>query len=149
MSAHASPLPRSSFIAVVSVLGGVMLCAAAARFSGFAAPPAPPPVLASVNLSFADTTNGAVAVRDTDTGRLVSTVPARDGGFLRSTMRVLATERAAENLGQEKPFTLAALQGGRMTLTDTATGQVLELEAFGPTNEGAFAKLLNEDEAGK
>jgi hypothetical protein len=26
---------------------------------------------------------------------------------------------------------------------------VLELEAFGPTNEGAFAKLLNEDEAGK
>jgi len=149
MSAAASPLPRVPFIAVLCVLGGTLLCAGAARVVGYANPAAAPAVIAAVDLSFTDEADGSVAVRNADTGRLVSSVPARQGGFLRSTMRVLATERAASGLGPDKPFHLAALQDDRLVLTDTATGQALELEAFGPSNQGEFAKLLSQAEAQK
>jgi putative photosynthetic complex assembly protein len=144
MSAAAAqaPFPRLQLAAVGIVLGSVLLGSAAARFTSFGAPAAPPPVIAAVSLSFNDLPDGGIAVREAGTDRLVSTIAPRDGGFLRSTMRVLATERGRENIGPEKPFALSELQGGRLLLTDTATGQVLDLEAFGPTNEAEFSKIL-------
>jgi putative photosynthetic complex assembly protein len=129
--------------------GVVVLACGAAKFSGFANPPAPAPVIASVALTFADAPDGAVIVRDAATGHVLETVPARGGGFLRSTMRVMATERAADHIGPQKPFRLAALQGNRLQLTDTATGQTLELEAFGPSNAAEFANILTMAETTK
>jgi hypothetical protein len=37
---------------------------------------------------------------------------------------------------------LSALSGGRIELTDTATGQTVELEAFGPSQINEFLPLL-------
>jgi len=142
MSVAVSPLPRASFIAVLTILGGAMLWAGAARFAGFASPQPPPPVIAAVDLNFADLPNGGIAITDTDTNRVISTVAPRAGGFLRSTMRVLATERGDLGLGPQQPFRLTELQGNRLRLTDTATGQSLELEAFGPSNAAEFFSLL-------
>ena len=39
-------------------------------------------------------------------------------------------------------FELAVGADGRLTLRDPATGLTLDLLAFGPTNAGAFARLL-------
>jgi len=101
-----------------------------------------PAALDSIALTFSDTANGGVAVRQADTGRLVSLVPAAHDGFLRSTMRVLVVMRRHEGLGAQAPFVLSALPGNRLVLTDTATGQALELEAFGPSNAAEFATFL-------
>jgi len=40
------------------------------------------------------------------------------------------------------PFHLALHVDGRLTLEDPVTARTIELEAFGPTNSGAFARLL-------
>jgi putative photosynthetic complex assembly protein len=128
-----------------AVLGlglAVILGCGAARWSGYAVQPAPQKILASVSLSFADAPDGAVLVRNATTGALIETVPPRGGGFLRSTMRVMATEREADHLGPAAPFTLTAMDGNRLALTDTATTQTLELEAFGPANAAEFAAIL-------
>jgi putative photosynthetic complex assembly protein len=98
--------------------------------------------LASITLTFADMPNGAVAVREAGSGRLVSLVAADHDGFLRSTMRVLVGLRRHEHIGAAAPFELASLPGNRLVLTDDATGQALELEAFGPSNAAEFIPFL-------
>jgi putative photosynthetic complex assembly protein len=142
MSTVAAPFPRIPLYATVAVLGAALAISAAARFTGFATPPAPPPVIATTELTFTDLADGGVEVHDFSTGKIVATIAARDDGFLRTTLRVLAGQRAKEHLGQEKPFMLSALQGGRMELTDTATGQTVELEAFGQNQINEFMPLL-------
>ena len=67
-------------------------------------------------------------------GRARASCAARCAGFART--------RHLENLGPEAPFRLAAWSDGRLTLDDPATGQHVELLAFGPTNAGVFARLL-------
>jgi putative photosynthetic complex assembly protein len=142
MSTAVAPFPRIPLAATVSVLALVLVGSTLARLTHFAAPQAAPAPLASTMLTFNDMPDGAVAVRLAGSGQTVETIPARGGGFLRSTMRVLATERERNGIGPAAPFTLTALPGGRMTLADTATGETLELEAFGPSNEAEFATIL-------
>jgi putative photosynthetic complex assembly protein len=146
MSTAAAPFPRIPLFATVAVLGAALAISAAARFTGFATPPAPPPVIATTELTFTDLADGGVAVHDYATGKTVATIAARDDGFLRTTLRVLVGQRAKENLGQEKPFMLSALAGGRIELTDTATGQTVELEAFGQNQINEFLPLIKNAE---
>jgi len=147
MSAAVAPFPRIPLFTVVAVLGCVVVLSAAARFTGFATPPAPPPVIATTELTFSDLADGGVAVHDFATGKIVATIAARNDGFLRTTLRVLAGQRAKLGIGPEKPFLLEALQGGRIELTDTATGQNVELEAFGPSQINEFLPLIAAAEA--
>jgi putative photosynthetic complex assembly protein len=63
-------------------------------------------------------------------------------GFLRATLRGLATERKRESQGAEVPFRLTAFADGRLTLLDPVTGRLVDLGAFGRTNEDAFAHLM-------
>jgi putative photosynthetic complex assembly protein len=152
--AAASPIRRrlgaSAFgFAAIAGAAALVLACGAARLAGLPGAPLAGPVMASAALTFADAPGGAVIVRDVATGRSIESVPAGQGGFLRSTMRVMATERAANHIGPQPPFLLAALTGNRLQLTDTATGQTLELEAFGPSNEAEFAAILQLAEAQK
>jgi putative photosynthetic complex assembly protein len=54
----------------------------------------------------------------------------------------LVRERKRQGLGPEQPFALIGRADGRLTLVDPATGQVIDLESFGPTNASVFARLL-------
>ena len=54
----------------------------------------------------------------------------------------LARERRSAASGPEPPFELIARADGRLTLADPATGERVDLESFGPTNAGVFARLL-------
>ena len=147
MSAAVAPFPRVPLFATIAVLGSVLVLSAAARFTGYATPPAPPPVIATTELTFSDLPDGGVAVHDFYTGKIISTIAARDDGFLRTTLRVLVGQREKENLGDEKPFMLQALQGGRIQLTDMATGQTVELEAFGQNQINEFLPLIQHAES--
>ncbi len=136
-------LPRVIPGIIVVTLGGVMLCAALARLENFARSPAAPPAIAKAELSFTDLADGGVSVRSASSGQVVATIPARDDGFLRMTLRLLAAARLRQHIGQEQPFTLTEFAGGRMLLADPATGLSVELEAFGPSNVGEFTHFFS------
>jgi putative photosynthetic complex assembly protein len=51
-------------------------------------------------------------------------------------------ERRLRRLFADPPFVLSSHADGRLTLADPATGRSVNLEAFGPDNAGAFARLL-------
>lgn len=150
MSAIAAQRPRAAAslpariipIAAGVILGGTLLAATVARLTGFAALPAPPPSLASLSLSFADLPDGGVAVRNVVSGAQIAAIPARDDGFLRMTLRMLYNYRLREGIGPQAPFTLTEFPGGRMALADPATGQRVELEAFGPSNVREFSNFF-------
>ena len=151
MSATATaPFPRLQLAGVATVLALVLVGSAAARYTGFATSQIKPATItATTDVTFSDMPDGSVAIRNAASGITVATVPARAGGFVRSTMRVLATERSREGIGQVQPFRLTQLQNGTFELTDLATGQTLDLVAFGPTNEAEFANIFFASEAHK
>jgi putative photosynthetic complex assembly protein len=92
------------------------------------------------SLRFEDLPNGDIAVLDASTQREVARFQGEQG-FLRGSLRALARERQRSGMGSQAPFELSGHVDGRITLRDTATGQRIALESFGPTNSAVFAQL--------
>lgn len=93
-------------------------------------------------LRFEDAPDGGVAIIEHSTGQLV-TVLRGEQGFVRGVLRALTRERFSRGIGSQPPFQLIARTDNRLTLFDPATGQRIDLESFGPTNAGLFARLLD------
>ncbi len=93
-------------------------------------------------LRFVDADDKSVRVLDAETGAEVYRVTG-EAGFIRGILRGMARERRRLGQSAGEPFELA-LESGLLTLTDLATGQRVELTAFGHTNAGAFARMLVE-----
>ncbi len=91
-------------------------------------------------LRFEDRPSGAVAVLDAASGKEIAQFQGEQG-FLRGTLRAMARERHSRGLGSEAPFLLMGHVDGRVTLRDTATGERLNLESFGPTNSAVYSQL--------
>jgi putative photosynthetic complex assembly protein len=135
-------MPKGPLLALGALLLLVTLGAAGVRLSGagIRAPDAAP--VAQRSLRFEDRPNGSVAVLDAASGRQIESVHG-EAGFLRGALRAMARERRKQGLGAEQPFELIARADGRLTLADPATGERIDLESFGPTNAGVFARLLH------
>lgn len=99
-------------------------------------------VVTERNLRFADAADGSVLIEDVGRGGMVARFGEEGSGFIRGVMRGLARERRMHGVGQAPPFRLALWADGALTLTDTATGRIIELGGFGPDNRAAFARLL-------
>ncbi len=102
-----------------------------------------PSAVQSRDLQFADGNNGAVLVYDANDHQLVDTLAPGSNGFIRVVLRGLARERRLGDIGSQPPFRLTRYAGGQITLTDTSTGKLIDLGAFGSTNTEAFARLMN------
>ena len=96
-----------------------------------------------LQLRFEDRPDGSIAVIDYKSGKQIDAVQG-EAGFVRGTLRGLAQERKRRGLDSGPPFELIYRADGRLTLSDTATGRLVDLESFGPTNASTFFKLLNE-----
>ena len=60
-----------------------------------------------------------------------------------SALRLMGQSRELRSkAGPEAPFVLILWNDGKLSLSDPATGDVLELAAYGPTNAKTFAQLL-------
>lgn len=93
-------------------------------------------------LRFNDTADHGIAIHDAATGRPLDTLYGEQG-FVRGVLRTLTRERRIQGVSDSvAAFELAVGTDGRLTLRDPATGLSLDLIAFGPTNAGAFARLL-------
>ena len=127
------------------VIGAVLAITLAAvtwetRTSGGVMASDTPAVAWQQTLRFEDRPSGAVAVVDASSGKEIALFQGEQG-FLRGTLRAMARERQSRGLGSEAPFELMGHVDGRVTLRDTATGERLNLESFGPTNSAVYSQL--------
>lgn len=140
------PIQAAPILAIAALLGTAVLGVAAVRLSA----PAPAPVavtaVASRDLRFADRPDHGILVTDAGTGMQVAVLPPGTSDFVRMTMRGMARTRRLWAVGEDAPFHLAASAEGRLTISDPATHNQIELEAFGETNADAFALLLSAPE---
>lgn len=139
------PFPKGALIAVGAMLCFSVAATAFARYERLYGPQ--PPVTNArpwtfVDLNFVDGTDGSVLVRESGTGKLVMALPPGGDGFVRGVMRGLARDRLSRGVGPTPPFRLAEWEKGHLTLQDSATGRVIDLDAFGPSNRESFARFL-------
>ncbi len=144
------PFPRGALVATAALLCVSLAGTAAvrlARVSGPMAPVSAPAAVAAIDLRFADAPDGSIKVSDARSGAQVSTLAPGVGGFVRGVMRGMARDRLARHIGERPPFRLSRDGAGQLWLQDTATGRLIDLEAFGAGNRASFAAFLPSREA--
>jgi putative photosynthetic complex assembly protein len=141
-----APVLGAAFLVVATLVAvtGLRIWQVQGPASQATPPKARAAVIAERVLRFEDRPNGAVAVIDVQHPERSQLLPpgVETDGFLRATLRALASERKLQGDGDHQPFRLSALADGRLVLQDLATGHDVDLEAFGHTNAGRFAALL-------
>jgi putative photosynthetic complex assembly protein len=116
--------------------------AAWSRHSGQPLHEADAPLAAERLLRFEDRPDGSLRVSDARSGALVQVITG-EAGFARGTLRSFMRERRRTGAGPELPLALRAYGDGRLSLSDPATGQRVELDSFGPANASVFAQMLH------
>ncbi|GJE28555.1 photosynthetic complex assembly protein PuhC [Methylobacterium organophilum] len=140
---HTGPIPKLAALGILGLLGFTMVAAGFGRREDIGRtvlPEATP--LARLDFRAEDAADGSIALKDAATARLLATIRPGEDGFVRGTLRSLAQARQREGLGRATPFRLTRYDDGRLSLADAATGRSIALEAFGPDNARAFARLL-------
>lgn len=139
--------PKGPLLGAAALVGATILLAAAARLGDVGTTHvAPAARVAAYSLHFTDRADGGVVVdlapdATLRTARRIGELAPNTNGFARGVLRSLAHERRRQGLGPEQPFLLTRYADGRLTLSDPATGQRIDLEVFGPTNAGTFVSL--------
>lgn len=139
----APPFPRVALLGAAAMVGLAIVSAGASRLLGARQERPVAQVVMARDLQFQDRQDGSVAVIDAGNGALVDVLAPGSNGFIRASLRSLASRRRFAG-DTNQVFHLAALSDGRLTLDDPTTGNPIELEAFGQTNEEAFARLLTD-----
>ena len=141
--------PRAPLLGAGALIALALVAAGLGRMAALSAPPgSTSAAIVARDLRFEDRPDGGVVAIDVRTGRPAQVVEPGTGGFVRATLRTFARERRRQGVGPEAPFHLTARADGRLTLEDPATGRRVDLEAFGPTNAGAFARFLTDASVG-
>jgi putative photosynthetic complex assembly protein len=136
-------MPRKLLLAIAALIGFTLVLVTVARLTGLGLSHVPPePVAQSLDLRFEPRDDGALVVRAVADGTTIKVIAPDTEQFIRGVLRAAARDRRAHHAGADEPFQVARLTDGRYTLRDLATGRIIELHSFGPTNEGAFAALL-------
>lgn len=143
---HAHPhtqIPRGVLLAAGALVAFSIVAAAAGRLTGVGTVELPPGVaVVERALRFEDDPLGGVRVLDDRTGAGVEHIVPGEDGFVRGVLRGFARARRLHGAGTAPPMVLTRWADGRLTLSDPSTEHVVALEAFGPDNAGAFARLL-------
>jgi putative photosynthetic complex assembly protein len=144
---HVGRLPGGIPIPVVVLglpLAAVICIAIAMRVATpLGASPAATP-LRTADLIFEDRDNGSIDVVRAADHRRIEVLAPGSNAFLRVLLSGLVRERRREHEGDEGlPFRITRWADGRLTIDDIATHKLIELDAFGPSNAGAFARLLD------
>lgn len=133
---------RRPAIACAALLGVALLLVAFGRLEDRPKTIDEAAVTESLPLAFNDLPDGTVVALNAETGAELQRIEPGEGGFIRVTMRSFAAERVNRGFGREEPFDLMRMKDGDLMLSDRVTGRVMLLDAFGPSNEGVFAQLL-------
>jgi putative photosynthetic complex assembly protein len=141
--AEADPVvPRGLLVGAALLLAFTIGCALLGHLTGAAKPLPTGTAVEARALRFLPRDGGGLLIADARTGATVRAVRPDEDGFLRTIMQELDGLRARVGADAAIPFRLTTWRDGRLTLDDPVTGTRLDLEAFGPTNEAAFARLM-------
>jgi putative photosynthetic complex assembly protein len=141
----AEQFPRGALIGAGAMVFFALAATTVVRLERLNTPPAPQSQAAptrEIDVRFTDEKNGSVSVRDSRTDQVVYSLDPGTNGFVRSVMRGLVLDRKRRGIGRAQPFRISQWADGRLTLQDTATGRLIDLDAFGPTNRDAFGQML-------
>ena len=97
----------------------------------------------SHHLYFTDQSDGAILVTNAVTGSKIDRLAPGTNGFIRASLRSLVRERRLAGVGSKPPFRLTVWTDDRVTLEDPSINRLIDLRAFGPTNQHAFARLID------
>lgn len=134
--------PRWALLAIAIMLAAIIAGVAMVRQSGAPIREPDAATVAMRELRFEDRPDGSVAVIDHRSNRQIDAITG-EAGFARGTLRGFARDRRAREIGPGQPLQLMGRADGRLTLFDPATGRIVDLESFGPTNAAVFARFLN------
>ena len=150
---HPASVPREFLIGAAFIVVVAMGAALMTRLTGGPQDkPQSSPVMTRI-LRFEDRPNGSIAVYDAKPSsagdrattsaadKPIDVIAPESNGFIRGSLRALAHKRQHAGI-ESVDFKLTAWADGRLTLDDPASGGLVELAAFGHTNEEAFARLL-------
>jgi len=144
ITAENSAFPRGVLIGAGTLLAFTLIMAGVARHSGYYKRDLPSVApIESRMLRFEDRRDGAVTVSDSQENHIIAVLPPGTNGFARGVMRGLARFRKLDEIGMSPSFKLTHWSDGRVSIEDPETKRSIELEAFGETNVGVFAKLLD------
>ncbi len=136
-------LPKPVLLGAAALVAFALLAAGISHYGDLGRQQLPTTQSAkTLRLAFEDQDDGSILVRNVDSGAAIYSVAPGTNGFIRSTLRGLARERRRIGLDATTPFLLETSQEGAIWLADPATGRRIGLNAFGPTNAGAFAEFF-------
>jgi putative photosynthetic complex assembly protein len=140
-------VPKGALIGAGLLIAATIALAAVTRFTGrtsdIVKETAGSSVSREILIRAGVTEAEPITILDAASGQPVITFAAGEGGFVRGSLRALRYEREKRGLTLEgSPYRLVGWRNGRLTLEDPASGYHVELNAFGPTNVAAFARLL-------
>ncbi|MFK8042020.1 photosynthetic complex assembly protein PuhC [Congregibacter sp.] len=145
--ARTSTLDPSSRVLLVGLAMFVLAILAAtlfARLTGYSMNSVPEAVVVDVReLGFRDLPNGVVEVFEWNSKSSLATIPSGEGAFLRGVVRSLVRQRRGLDSGIASLFELTRYDDGRLVLSDPATGEQIDLVAFGSTNIAVFSSLMD------
>ncbi|MEJ2534293.1 MAG: photosynthetic complex assembly protein PuhC [Gammaproteobacteria bacterium] len=146
-SHHEQSVPRLPLLAMGGLVLLSLVSVAWLRWFADPAPEAGPPnpAVAARELRFEDVEGGSVRVLDAGSGELIQLLAPGEQGFVRATVRGLVRARRTRGIGDEIPFRLEQRANGQLLLIDPATGQEIDLWAFGASNARPFAGFLAPD----
>ncbi|MBA4225938.1 MAG: phosphonate-binding protein [Hyphomonas sp.] len=148
--AHDSRPPRALLMACAALVVFALLGVSVVRLTGSThTSDWRPLTVDTLSFQFVDGEGGEILAIDADTGAVVHTWAPETGGFVRTSLRSLALDRARDGIGAGPPFSLHLTGNGRFILEDPATGQWISLDAFGKDNVAEFARLFEEGRAAR
>lgn len=137
-------LPAFAVIAALVLIACSFGAAILGKRPGFhsVTPQASSPVVAVRHLHFVDQADGGIAIYEGDATVPFDVLAPGGDSFLRGTLRSLARARRLQHQGPEAPIDLVRHQDGQLSLQDPASGEVITLVAFGPTNAEVFERIM-------
>lgn len=138
------PIPKPILFGAAALAIGAIVVIGTGRVTGVGV--AGTPTVATVAhraLSLDERPDGSAALLDARSRAALITVGEGEGAFAIEALRNLQRNRLRKGIDGTAPFVLALKADGRLVLEDPQTPQQIELRAFGPTNIGAFAALLD------
>ncbi|MEM1415325.1 MAG: photosynthetic complex assembly protein PuhC [Myxococcota bacterium] len=97
----------------------------------------------AVLFQFGEKDDGSLEVRREPHGEPVAIAPESEG-FVRGVLRTFSRTRQREGVGEDAPLELGLYGDGKLVLADPTTDERIELDSFGPTNRGAFARFFED-----
>lgn len=142
--------PKMPLVGVAALVVITIASVAVQRLTSLpaASPVALLPVIETRLLTFEDSNDGRVIIRDAQDHSIIAIAEPGTNGFLRGTLRGLMRTRLRESIDLLAPFRLSKLSNGALILADETDYVTLELDAFGHTNADTFRAFLSKTDGG-